>query len=181
MEPNITTMDDHRKTAPSSPAPSFVSAPKNIPPPVRELRRPPERSQMMMLAIFLVVLLLLIANVVTVVLVTGRIEALAAEGKVANQNLQIAIANISGQLDIADKRDQDFATRIAGFQQGLFDAGSEMESMGANLIRRGDELIEIGTIVNNEKGTELIQKGETLKTEGVQYQELGARYKTNSK
>lgn len=135
----------------------------------------------MILTIFIVVLLLLVVNVVTVIVVTRQVELLAGEEKTANQSLQTAVAGISGQLDLVNKRDRDIATASAGFQQGLFDAGSALETAGTSLIRRGDELIATGTSLNNEKGKELIQQGTALKTEGVQYQELGARYKANSK
>jgi hypothetical protein len=181
MEPNITTMDDHRNAAPSPSAPSFVPQTKNLPPPVRELRRPPERSQAMILTIFIVVLLLFIVNVATVIIVTRQVELLSGEEKSANQSLQTAVANVSGQLDITNKRDQDIATASATFQQGLFDAGSALEAAGANLIRRGDELIAIGMPMSSDMGKDLVQRGTALKNEGVQYQELGARYKTNSK
>lgn len=187
MEPSITTMGDHRNSATPS-APSFTPPPvkKEVPPvpapsPVRELRRPPERSRGVGMITLVVLILLFIVMATSAVIVMMRIDRVETERSAWSQSMQTSMANVSGQLDLMNKRDRDVATMSVGFQQGLFDAGSALEAAGASFIKQGDLLIAAGTSLNSDKGKELIQQGTTIKEEGVKYQELGAKYKVNSK
>lgn len=187
MEPSITTMGDHRNSATPS-APSLIPSPvkKEAPPipapsPVRELRRPPERNQGLAIVTLVVLVLLFLVMTTAAVIIMMRIDRVESERSVWSQSMQTSVANISGQLDLMNKRDRDVATMSVGFQQGLFDSGSALEAAGADLIAQGDALVAAGTSLNSDKGKELIQQGTKMKEEGVKYQELGAKYKLNSK